>query len=141
MDEHERPNPAEVNAMAHARRETFDDPVTYGIIGAAQKVHRTLGPGFAESTYQAAMEKELSLRGVAFESQRKFEVQYEGASCGTYIPDLVVSGEIVVELKAADDFAAPHFAQVISYLKASGLRAGLLLNFGTRSLQVRRFRS
>ena len=117
------------------------DPVTYAIIGAAQKVHRTLGPGFSESTYQAAMERELAMRSVTFESQRQFEVQYEGVPCGTYIPDLVVAKEVIVELKAVDVFASQHLAQAVGYLRASGLRIGLLLNFGAGSLQVKRFRN
>jgi len=115
------------------------DPFTYAIIGAAQKVHRSLGPGLTESTYQAAMEKELSLRSIRFESQRQFKVVYEGVVCGTYVPDLVVDNRAVIELKAVDDFAAAHFAQAVSYLRASGLRVGLLINFGNRSLQTRRF--
>jgi GxxExxY protein len=118
-----------------------DDPTTYAIIGAAQKVHRALGPGFTESTYQAALEKELGIRGAPFESQREFQVHYEGEVCGSYIPDLLVAGEVIVELKAVEDFARPHWAQLISYLKASGLRVGLLVNSGSPSLQVKRFRN
>jgi GxxExxY protein len=121
--------------------EDAKDHVTYEIIGAAQRVHRVLGPGFAESTYQAALEKELSSRRVPFESQRQFEVRYEEVPCGMYIPDLVVAQEVIVELKAVDEFAPAHLAQAISYLRASGLQKALLINFGNRSLQVRRIRN
>jgi GxxExxY protein len=117
------------------------DPLTYEIIGAAQKVHRTLGPGFAESTYQAALAKELRLREIPFQQQQEFEVFYEGTLCGTYRPDMLVADKVVVELKAISELGSEHRAQTISYLKASGHRLGLLLNFGSTSLQVRRLRN
>lgn len=117
-----------------------DDSLTYAIIGAAQKVHRALGPGFTESTYQNALAKELILRKMAFDSQRDFSVVYEGMICGTYRPDTVVAGEVIVESKATADLVKEHHAQTISYLRASGLPTALLLNFGSPSLQVRRFR-
>lgn len=116
------------------------DPLTFEIIGAAQKVHRSLGCGFIEATHQAALAKELSLRGLSANLQREFEVFYEGMLCGTYRPDMIV-GNVVVELKAVNQLAAPYIAQTISYLKASGLPTGLLLNFGSPSLQVKRFRN
>jgi GxxExxY protein len=68
-------------------------------------------------------------------------VRYEDVVCGTYIPDLVVAKEVIVELKAVDDFVPAHLAQAISYLKASGFQKALLINFGNRSLQVRRIRN
>jgi GxxExxY protein len=138
MSSEETPSPGSSDVPESSRAEAIRDPVTYEIIGAAQRVHGILGPGFTESTYQAALERELSMRRVAFESQKQFEVRYEKTVCGTYIPDLVVAQEVVVELKAVDEFAAAHLAQAISYLKASGLRKGLLINFGAPSLQVRR---
>ncbi len=119
-----------------------EDPVnalTYAIIGAAQKVHGTLGAGFAESTYHNALSKELMLRGIALESQCEFEVRYEGMLCGTYKPDMVVEGKVVVELKAVVDTVKEHRAQTISYLKASGFPVALLINFVSASLQVMRF--
>ena len=120
-----------------------DDPVnafTYAIIGAAHKVHGTLGAGFTESTYHKALSRKLMLTGISFESQREFEVFYEGTLCGTYRPDMVVEGKVIVELKAVVDTIKEHRAQTISYLKASGLPVALLINFGSSSfLQVRRF--
>ena len=119
-----------------------DDPInalTYTIIGAAHKVHGTLGAGFTESTYHKALSRELMLTGISFESQREFEVFYEGMLCGTYRPDMVVEGKVIVELKAVVDTIKEHRAQTISYLKASRLPVALLINFGSSSLQVRRF--
>ena len=118
------------------------DPInllTHTIIGVAQKVHRTLGAGFTESTYHNALSRELMIREISFESQRQFEVYYERMLCGTYRPDMVVEGTVIVELKAVANMAKEHRAQTISYLKASGLSVALLINFGSVSLQVRRF--
>jgi len=120
-------------------RRDVDDPITYGIIGAAQKVHRTLGPGFKESTYQKALSKELMIRNIWFVSQPEYQVFYEGVLCGTYQPDLVVCDTVLLELKAASTIAAEHKAQTLSYLRASGLQVALLINFGAKSLEYRRF--
>jgi len=117
------------------------DPLTYVIIGAAQKVHRTLGPGFRESSYQQALAKELLDRKIPFASQPEYEVVYEGVVCGTYRPDIVVDASVVLELKAISALSKEHMAQTISYLKAAGLRTALLINFGAPSLQWRRFRN
>jgi GxxExxY protein len=122
-------------------RHNVDDPLTYGIIGAAQKVHRTLGPGFKESTYHKALTKELMIKEIAFASQPQYEVFYEGVLCGTYQPDLIVSNTVLLELKAVSAVAAEHEAQTISYLRASGLQVALLINFGAKSLEYRRFQN
>ena len=114
-------------------------PLTYDVIGAAQKVHRTLGPGFTESVYQAALVKELMLRKIAFQSQQEFHVVYEQTLCGTYRADIVVGNAVILELKAVSSVCPEHKAQLVSYLKASGLPTGLLLNFGATSLQIRRY--
>lgn len=79
------------------------------------------------------------LNGISFESQREFEVFYEGMLCGTYRPDIVVEGKVIVELKAVAGTIKEHRAQTISYLKASALPVALLINFGSASLHVRRF--
>lgn len=119
----------------------IDDPLTYEIIGAAQKVHRVLGPGFTEATYHSALCKELVVRNIPFESQREFEVYYEKALCGTYRPDMVIDNKVIVELKAVSELAKEHRAQTISYLKASGLGTALLVNFGGASLEFRRLKN
>ncbi|MBL7134906.1 MAG: GxxExxY protein [Phycisphaerae bacterium] len=123
------------------RRFTLRDPLTFAIIGAAQKVHRTLGLGFKESTYQQALAVELAGREVAFVSQPEFDVLYEGVLCGKYQPDIVVENRVVLELKAVSSFAPEHFAQTVSYLRASGLSVALLINFGSKSLTWRRFQN
>ncbi len=128
-------------AEACKDRQEIDDPLTYEIIGAGQKVHRTLGPGFGESVYHKALGKELILREIPFESEPEFEVFYEGYLCGTFKPDLVVDKKVVVELKALAEVTARDRMQTISYLKASGLRTGLLLNFGAASLEFRRLKN
>lgn len=118
-----------------------DDPLTFAVIGAAQKVHRTLGPGFTEATYKRAMAVELVARRIPFDVEREFEVFYEGVPCGIYRADTVAGGRLVLEYKAVDDFCRNDFVQTKSYLRASGLPIGLLINFGTPSLQVRRFQN
>jgi GxxExxY protein len=116
------------------------DQRTYAIIGAAMEVHRELGPGFLEAVYQAAMEMELTLRDIPFRSQPQVTVQYKGRDLDkVYQPDLICFGEIIVELKALSSLSGTEEAQMINYLRAAGLKVGLLLNFGRPSLQYRRF--
>jgi len=112
--------------------------LSYEIIGAAMEVHRELGPGFPEAVYQASLERELDLRKIPFTSQAHVPVKYKGAVVAEYYLDLVVDEKIDVELKALGELAPVHEAQVLAYLKASGLRLGLLFNFGQPSLQTRR---
>jgi GxxExxY protein len=109
-----------------------------GIIGSAIQVHKTLGPGFLESIYEAALVMQLRKDGMRAESQKEIRVYYEGSEVGLHRLDLVVEGAIVVELKAAKDFDSSNYAQLLSYLKATGLKVGLLLNFGRPTLQVKR---
>ena len=104
----------------------------YAIRGAVIEVARTLGVGFAEEVYQEALEMELSERGVPFASQPELSLTYKGRSLRkTYRPDLVCYGKIVVELKAVRALAPEHEAQIINYLKATGMHLGLLVNFGS----------
>ena len=116
------------------------DSQTYAIIGAAMEVHRTLGPGFLEPVYQAAFELELELRGVPYVREMEIGVRYKGALLDVrYRADFVCFGETLVELKALNRLTTIMEAQVIHYLVASGLKKGILLNFGTPSLQFRHF--
>ena len=105
------------------------------VIGAAIEVHRALGPGFLESVYEQAMSIELGLLGISFERQVPVAVSYKGHSIGESRLDLLVEGKLVVELKAVDQFAPIHTAQVMSYLKATGHRLGLLINFNVVRLK------
>jgi GxxExxY protein len=111
---------------------------TFAIIGAAMEVHRELGPGFLEGIYQRGMEAELHRRGMRFESQRRIQVSYKGESLGEHVLDLVVDDKVVVELKAVKELTEQHLAQILSYVRASRLPIGLLINFAKRSLQHRR---
>jgi GxxExxY protein len=111
------------------------DRLAHEVIGAAIEVHRILGPGFLESVYEEAMCVELGLRGIAFVRQPPVTVSYKGHEIGASRLDLTVGGKLVVELKAVDEFAPIHTAQVISYLKATGCKLGLLLNFNVTRLK------
>lgn len=104
----------------------------FAIYGAAIEVHRELGPGFLEAVYQEALEIELQSRGIPFEAQKPLTIYYKGRKLKReYIADLVCYGQIVVELKALDQLSKREEAQVLNYLKTTGLRVGLLLNFGS----------
>ena len=110
--------------------------LTETIIGAAMEVHRALGPGLLESTYEMCLCRELSIRGLRFERQVPISVEYKGVKldCG-YRADLVVENVILVELKAIDSLLSIHEAQLLSYLKLSGLKIGLLINLNVELLK------
>jgi len=115
------------------------DPQTYAVIGAAMEVHRELGKGFAERVYHLALIEELRNRKIPFKSEVEIPVYYkqQRLDCN-YRIDLVCFDSIVVELKAHEGLGSSDISQLINYLKASGLRKGLLLNFGVGSLQFKR---
>jgi GxxExxY protein len=116
-----------------------DDPRTHAIIGAALEVHRRLGCGFLEAVYQEAMAIEMTLRGVPFEREVELPVSYRGQKLAvTYRADFICFGSVVVELKALGRLSGTEEWQLINYLKASEHEVGLMLNFGTRSLEQRR---
>jgi GxxExxY protein len=106
-----------------------EDRITREVIGAALAVHRALGPGFLERIYQQAMRLELDARGLAYEAERAIAVEYRGVQIPGQRIDLIVERRIIVELKAVTRFDNIHVGQVISYLKTTGLRGGLLINF------------
>jgi len=119
---------------------TKSDQRTYAIIGAAMEVHRLLGGGFLEPVYQQALEIELSKRSIPFLPHREFRVTYKGYELDAYYkPDLICFDGIVVELKALRQLSSIEEAQLLNYLKVTGLPIGLLLNFGGPSLEQRRF--
>jgi GxxExxY protein len=103
--------------------------LSYAVIGAAIEVHRALGPGFLESVYEEAMAIELALRSLRFDRQQRVPIMYKEKLVGEHVLDLVIEGALVVELKAIEQLAAVHFAQIHAYLKASELEFGLLINF------------
>lgn len=115
-------------------------PVTHAIIGAAFEVHNHLGPGFLESAYGDAMELELAARQLNAEREVQVLVGYKGATLRTrYRADFVVDSNILLELKAQTKLTAIDEAQVIHYLRATGLEVALLINFGSKSCEVKRF--
>ena len=111
--------------------------LTNTIIGALFEVHNVLGQGFLESVYANALTVELRLRGVLVERNVAFEVMYRGTSVGRYVADLVVDQTVIVETKVAKAIDPVHRAQLLNYLRASGLEVGLVANFGN-SVQFKR---
>jgi GxxExxY protein len=114
------------------------EDITYRINGAAMAAHRRLGPGHKEEVYQRALEAEFEKAGLSFEAQKNLEVHDEGRLVGYYIPDFIVEGKVIVEIKAFATVHQKYLGQVITYLNHTGLAVGLLINFGERSLRPRR---
>jgi GxxExxY protein len=108
------------------------------VIGAAIQVHKELIPGFLESIYEESLKVELSNNGLHFDNQKEIRIEYLGVDVGIHRLDLVVENEVIVELKAVKELSDINFAQLRSYLKATGLRVGLLLNFSKPTLEVKR---
>jgi GxxExxY protein len=113
----------------------------YAVVGAAIEVHKELGPGFLEPIYQEAMEIELEKRSIAFEPQKPLAVKYKGQILAkAYVVDLLCFGSLIVELKAQEKLSGKEEAQVLNYLKASELKVGVLINFGSHGkLEWKRF--
>lgn len=117
----------------------YDDPLTKQIIAACYQVHNELGPGFVEKIYLNALKTALDNMNLVYEVEKEFVVVFNGKDVGRFRADLVVEGKVIMELKAVDGYLPKNFeSQVISYLKASGLSVGLLVNFGNRKCIVRR---
>ena len=120
----------------------LDNELTHAIIGAAIEVHKLLGPGLLESAYEECLAREFVLRGIPFERQKPAPIVYKEVKleCG-YRMDFLVAGNVVVELKAVDGFAPVHEAIVLTYLRLSGCRLGLLINFNVPILKdgIRRY--
>ncbi len=112
--------------------------LTEQIIGCAMKVHRALGPGFLESVYHKALAHELAKTGQRVERERRVVVHYDGVVVGEFVVDMLVGGEVLVELKANQALSSANEAQVVNYLVATGIEVGLLLNFGGASLEIKR---
>jgi len=115
------------------------DPLTEKIIACAYKVHSQLGPGFNENIYHNALKIALEERGLKYQTERSFNISFQGKDIGRFRLDLIIEDKVVTEVKALTGNIPTIFElQVLSYLKASGYKVGLLINFGNRSCQVRR---
>ena len=114
--------------------------LTNKILKACYTVHNELGCGFLEKVYQEALEVQLSEMGIPFEREKHLPITYHGKvlKCD-YFADFVVDGKVIVELKAVTEMSPTFEAQTINYLKASGIKVGLLINFGVSQLQIKRF--
>ncbi len=112
--------------------------ITEQIIGAAFEVHRVLGCGFLEKVYENSLFAELCKRGLKAETQRGIKVKYKDVVVGDYVTDLTVEDKVLVELKTEELYNKMHEAQLLNYLKATGMKVGLLVNFGKKKCEFRR---
>jgi GxxExxY protein len=116
------------------------DERTYTIIGAAMEVHGELGCGFLEPVYHEALEREFQSQSIPYQSQPEVQIYYKGNPLNKiYVPDFICYERIIVEIKAVSQLSRTEEAQILNYLKASKLSPGLLINFGVRSLEYKRF--
>lgn len=112
---------------------------TYKIRGAIFAVHKELGNGFLERVYQDALEFEFQVRGIPYEREKEIQIMYKGKPLGEpYRADFVCYGKIIIELKAVEELQGIHRSQVINYLKATGMKLGLLVNFGEEFANIER---
>lgn len=112
------------------------DPLTERIIGCAIAVHRELGPGLLESAYETPLCIRLAKAGIRFERQRVVPLMFDGVCVGEYRPDLIVEGQVIVEVKSVLRWEPVFVAQMLTYLRVTGLRRGLLLNFNKEVLKA-----
>lgn len=122
-----------------AETNLLHNELTREIIGAAMEVHNYLGPGFLENVYEEALVIELDLRKVHYERQKGIDVFYKGLLAKQFFCDLLVGEKVLVELKALKTITGVEEAQILNYMKATGLEVGLLINFGEQSLKHKRF--
>ena len=127
-----------IETLARGKETHQFEELSSRIIGAAIEVHRELGPGFLEAIYEEALKVELSEQSMRYDSQKEIKIEYLGVEIGVHRLDLLVEKKIIIELKAVKELTDIHFAQLRSYLKAAGLKVGLLLNFAKPTLEIRR---
>lgn len=131
--------PCSAHSMTTGSRESFADPQTYAIIGAAMEVHRELGCGYLETVYRAALAMEFESRALEFADEVPIPIRYKQRPLPLgYRADFVCYGTVLVEVKALDGLGPLEQAQVMNYLKGTNLHRAVLLNFGTPTLQYRR---
>ena len=129
------------NTKNHEGKNLILGDECFAIVGAAMEVHSELGPGFLEAIYQEALEIELGNRRIPFEAQKTLTVAYKGRPLKKeYCADIICYKQIIVELKAMDKLTSKEESQILNYLKATGLKVGLLINFGSHGkLEWRKF--
>jgi GxxExxY protein len=116
----------------------MEDKLTETVIGCAMKVHRSLGAGFLESVYANALAHELGKAGISYQREAPINVVYDNTIVGEFRSDFQVENKLIIELKAVEVLSAVHEVQVVNYLSATNINVGLLLNFGSNSLQFKR---
>ncbi len=114
------------------------DSLTQKVIGEAMHVHRVLGFGYSEKVYQTALGKRLTKAGINFELEKPLSVFFEGELIGSFVADMVVEGRVLLELKSVASLLATHETQLVNYLTTTKIPVGLLINFGPKSLEVKR---
>lgn len=124
--------------MSKVEKTIIFKDLSYEIINSAIHVHNILGPGFSERIYEEAFCIELKKRNLPLERQKLIEVHYDGIKVGEYILDLIIDEKVLLELKATSEHNPIYESQVFSYLKATGLKLGILINFGTKKLTFKR---
>ena len=115
------------------------DPTTEKIIAACFSVHSELGPGFSEKVYHNALKHEFEKRGIQYETEKEFKVNYKSKIIGTLRIDLIIENKVVVEVKAVNMIPDVFKQQILAYLKVSNIPIGLIVNFGGKSCMVKRF--
>lgn len=111
------------------------ETLMHRVIGAATEVHRHLGPGFGEKVYEQALGHELGLRGMAYEQQKELVVPYKGVRIPGQRVSMLVEGKLILDLKAVEQIAPIHEAQLLSHLKTAGLPVGMIINFNAKQLR------
>jgi GxxExxY protein len=113
--------------------------LTHKIIGAALEVYKVLGYGFIEEVYETAVLKEFDLRGIPAKNDCRIELSYKGDTIPFYLPNILVDDKVIVDLRAQEEYNPRYESQMINYLKATGIRVGLIINFGRDGCKPRRF--
>ncbi len=119
--------------------ELIHKELVYKVVGCAMRVHRELGYGFLEKVYENALMTALRKEGLEATQQSPVSVYFDGEMVGEYFADILIEGKLIIELKTAEKVSSAHHAQLLNYLKATGIQLGLLINFGPRKLEYERF--
>jgi len=119
--------------------EIIYEELSFQLMSAVFEVHNVLGSGFLEKVYENALVEEFGMRDIPVETQKQIAVSYKGSNAGSYYADMLVDGKIIIELKAVEKLTRLHEAQLLNYLKATGIKLGYLINMGGKSVEYKRF--